>query len=105
MRETPWLKDYSQIETQPLTRSVTLTCTRLFSFLKTSCPVSNALPLPNPFSATPPLNVLITGGTGFIGSALVAQLLEAGHQALVLTRHPARAQARPAMAWVASCRR
>ena len=52
------------------------------------------MPRPNPFSAIPPQNVLVTGGTGFIGSALVAQLLEAGHRALVLTRHPARAQAR-----------
>lgn len=48
----------------------------------------------NPFSGIPPQHLLITGGTGFIGSALVTQLLEAGHQVRVLTRHPARANAR-----------
>jgi len=32
------------------------------------------------------LNVLVTGGTGFIGRALVSQLLAAGHRVWVLTR-------------------
>ena len=47
--------------------------------------------MPSIFSGFPPQHLLITGGTGFIGSALVAQLVEAGHQVLVLSRNPARA--------------
>lgn len=34
------------------------------------------------------MHILITGGTGFIGSALCPQLLAEGHQLTVLTRHP-----------------
>ncbi|MEO1885310.1 MAG: NAD-dependent epimerase/dehydratase family protein [Methylococcales bacterium] len=34
------------------------------------------------------MNVLITGGTGFIGSALCRRLLEDKHVVTVLTRHP-----------------
>lgn len=34
------------------------------------------------------MHILITGGTGFIGSALCPQLLTDGHQLTVLTRHP-----------------
>ncbi len=34
------------------------------------------------------MNVLITGGTGFIGSALCALLLEKKHDVVVLSRHP-----------------
>lgn len=34
------------------------------------------------------MNVLITGGTGFIGSALCARLLEGKHDITVLSRHP-----------------
>lgn len=37
------------------------------------------------------MHVLVTGGTGFIGSALCAALLDAGHRVSVLTRDPARA--------------
>ena len=33
---------------------------------------------------------LITGGTGFIGSALLPRLAEAGHEAVVLTRNPSK---------------
>ena len=33
-------------------------------------------------------NFLITGGTGFIGKKLVAQLVNAGHEAVVVTRRP-----------------
>jgi len=33
-------------------------------------------------------NFLITGGTGFIGKQLVAQLVNAGHEAVVVTRRP-----------------
>mgnify|MGYP003582577688 CR=1 FL=1 len=39
------------------------------------------------------MRVLITGGTGFIGQALCARLLQAGHTVSVLTRDPARARA------------
>lgn len=49
---------------------------------------------PNPFAGQPSQHVLVTGGTGFIGTALVNQLVEAGHQVVVLTRDPQRAQAR-----------
>ncbi|MDP2227467.1 MAG: TIGR01777 family oxidoreductase [Moraxellaceae bacterium] len=38
------------------------------------------------------MHILITGGTGFIGSALVPRLLEAGHEVTVLSRHPDKAQ-------------
>ncbi|MBC8509861.1 MAG: TIGR01777 family protein [Chloroflexi bacterium] len=34
------------------------------------------------------MNVLITGGTGFIGRALVEELLGNGHQPIVLSRNP-----------------
>ena len=34
------------------------------------------------------MQILITGGTGFIGSALCPQLLMEGHSLTVLTRHP-----------------
>ena len=34
------------------------------------------------------MNVLITGGTGFIGRALVEELLGNGHQPMVLSRNP-----------------
>jgi hypothetical protein len=37
--------------------------------------------------------VLVTGGTGFIGSRLVAALAAAGHKVTVLTRNPAKARA------------
>ena len=39
------------------------------------------------------MHVLVTGGTGFIGTALVQQLLAAGHRVTVLSRKPASAQA------------
>ena len=38
------------------------------------------------------MHVLITGGTGFIGQALCARLLQAGHTLSVLTRDSARAR-------------
>ncbi len=34
------------------------------------------------------MNLLITGGTGFIGSALCSRLLEEKHNIIVLSRHP-----------------
>jgi len=42
--------------------------------------------------------VLVTGGTGFVGSRLVEALLDAGHYAIVLSRRPGRA-AVPGKAW------
>lgn len=38
------------------------------------------------------MNVLITGGTGFIGSALTRSLLLDGHKVWILTRNPAKFQ-------------
>jgi len=38
------------------------------------------------------MNVLITGGTGLIGRALVADLVSEGHHVTVLTRNPKKAQ-------------
>lgn len=40
------------------------------------------------------MHVAVAGGTGFIGRALVAELLQAGHEVTVLTRDPSRAQGR-----------
>lgn len=38
------------------------------------------------------MNILLTGGTGFIGKALCAALLQEGHMLIVLTRNAARAE-------------
>ncbi|AVA35077.1 uncharacterized protein ACUXAV_003052 [Cupriavidus metallidurans] len=45
----------------------------------------------NPFAGQSHLSVLVTGGTGFIGEALVTQLLDAGHTVTLLARDPLRA--------------
>jgi len=42
--------------------------------------------------------VLVTGGTGFVGSRLVEALLDGGHYAIVLSRKPGRASV-PGKAW------
>jgi uncharacterized protein (TIGR01777 family) len=44
-------------------------------------------PKPNPYKLRP-VNVLITGGTGFLGSTLVKALRHRGHHVTVLSRHP-----------------
>lgn len=46
---------------------------------------------PNLFAGAAYKQVLVTGGTGFIGEALVNQLLDAGHTVTVLARDPLRA--------------
>lgn len=46
--------------------------------------------VPNPFEGAH-RRVLVTGGTGFIGEALVRQLLDAGHEVTLLSRDPLRA--------------
>lgn len=43
-----------------------------------------------------PRSVLVTGGTGFVGSRLVAALVAGGHRVTVLTRNPARVRGLPA---------
>ncbi|MBM3116739.1 TIGR01777 family oxidoreductase [Jeongeupia naejangsanensis] len=53
--------------------------------------LSRAVSVPNPFAALPHRRVLVTGGTGFIGTALVRQLLDAGHAVTLLARDPLRA--------------
>lgn len=45
----------------------------------------------NPFAGKAHQRVLVTGGTGFIGEALVKQLLDAGHTVSVFARDPLRA--------------
>lgn len=42
------------------------------------------------------MRVLITGGTGLIGSALAAELAQDGHEVIVLTRNPAKTTHLPA---------
>lgn len=42
------------------------------------------------------MRVVITGGTGLIGTALARELAEGGHEVVVLTRDPARATGLPA---------
>ncbi len=43
------------------------------------------------------MNILISGGTGFIGTALTNSLLEDGHKVWILSRSPARARLRPGL--------
>lgn len=45
----------------------------------------------NPFAELKHRKLLVTGGTGFIGEALVSQLLDVGHEVTILTRDPLRA--------------
>lgn len=53
--------------------------------------LSHARKDPTAARGDPSLSILVTGATGFIGSALVRQLIGAGHVVTVLTRDPLRA--------------
>lgn len=50
---------------------------------------------PTPISPDDKLRILVTGGTGLIGRPLVARLAAAGHDLVVLTRDPDRAEPPP----------
>lgn len=41
------------------------------------------------------MNILVTGGTGYVGSAAVKTLLERGHGVVVLDRRPPRQRSFP----------
>ena len=41
------------------------------------------------------MKIALIGATGFVGSALVTELLQRGHQVTALARNPAKVQARP----------
>ncbi|MGS0894807.1 TIGR01777 family oxidoreductase [Burkholderia stagnalis] len=56
-----------------------------------ACRIGGRRPADNPFAELPPGNVLVTGGTGFIGETLVNRLLDAGHTVTLLARDPLRA--------------
>ncbi|MCA8352619.1 TIGR01777 family oxidoreductase [Burkholderia cepacia] len=56
-----------------------------------ACRIAQRAPAANPFAGQPPGNVLVTGGTGFIGETLVNHLLDAGHTVTLLARDPLRA--------------
>lgn len=53
--------------------------------------IAHRVPAANPFAGQPPGQVLVTGGTGFIGETLVNRLLDAGHAVTLLARDPLRA--------------
>lgn len=53
--------------------------------------LSKTVSTPNPFNGLTKHKVLVTGSTGFIGEALVNQLLDAGHDVTVWVRDPIRA--------------
>ncbi|GCB06790.1 TIGR01777 family oxidoreductase [Ralstonia sp. SET104] len=53
--------------------------------------MNRRMPVENPFAGQSHFNILVSGGTGFIGEALVIHLLDAGHAVTVLTRDPLRA--------------
>src|SRR3954463_14129347 len=47
------------------------------------------------------MKIALIGATGFVGTALVSELLQRGHQVTALARNPARLEARPGLAAVA----
>ncbi|MDN7849758.1 TIGR01777 family oxidoreductase [Burkholderia seminalis] len=53
--------------------------------------IAHRVPAANPFAGQPPGQVLVTGGTGFIGETLVNRLVDAGHAVTLLARDPLRA--------------
>ncbi|MFC1748720.1 TIGR01777 family oxidoreductase [Pseudomonadota bacterium] len=53
--------------------------------------LDNTAAAPNPFIGIENRRILVTGGTGFIGEAVVNQLLDAGHNVTVWVRDPIRA--------------
>lgn len=53
--------------------------------------IGQRAPPANPFAGQPYRRVLVTGGTGFIGEALVGHLLDAGHAVTLLARSPLKA--------------
>lgn len=48
------------------------------------------------------MNIALIGPTGFVGSAVLAELLRRGHQVTALTRDPAKLEARPGLTAVAA---
>ena len=48
------------------------------------------------------MKIALIGGTGFVGSALLEELLRRGHSVTALARHPAKFAARPGLAVVAA---
>ena len=56
-----------------------------------ACPVTGVEGSPMGTSGDvtpPPLHILVTGATGFVGRRLTPQLVDAGHDVRALTRHP-----------------
>lgn len=54
-------------------------------------PAALNAPADNPFTTLAHQRLLVTGGTGFIGTTLVSQLLDAGHEVCIFARDPLRA--------------
>jgi putative NADH-flavin reductase len=48
------------------------------------------------------MNIALIGGTGFVGSAVLEELLRRGHSVTALARHPAKVSARPSLTVVAA---
>ncbi|MFC0178796.1 TIGR01777 family oxidoreductase [Thorsellia kenyensis] len=65
--------------------------TGLLKGLTRNAPITLSL-MDNPFNNLTPQHVLLTGGTGFIGSLITSQLLAAHHKVTLLTRFPEKAK-------------
>lgn len=48
------------------------------------------------------MKIALIGATGFVGTAVLAELLQRGHQVTAVTRHPQKLSPRPALAAVAA---